>query len=520
MAIALSLYFTFFCNSKLWSSLLKSQNGEMGLFFWTFVGIVMFLQVAILTLLMWGQSSRYVAVVLIVCTVFANYFAQNYGVQFDTSMIRSIFATDRMEANELLTASSGWHSLKLGLLPVVGILCLDIHNTTMLKEVFRKAIVFLICLAIAVMLIFSQFKIFSSTMRNHKDIRYHILPISFLVSSAQAFAGSTKNSVTEIKKIDPDASRKVMPGRKHKTIVLVVGETVRAANWGLSGYVRQTTPELSRLPVINFPYVTTCGTNTEVSVPCMFSPFGRNQYDEDKIRSTESVLHLLNRLDVEVTWIDNQSGCKGVCNNLKTIEAKLFDQQSLCKNTENCLDEVLVEGLKKTIGNGEKDQLIVLHQLGNHGPAYYARYPREFEKFKPACQSPDLGHCKNNEIVNAYDNSIVYTDHVLSRMIGELEGIKDRDTFFIYLSDHGESLGESNLYLHGMPYAFAPLLQTRAPMFFWHSRSFPVDHACLLDKAKKPGHHDNLYHSLLGLFDVASRTYVRSYDLLAGCHAG
>lgn len=492
----------------------------MGTFFWTVYGIVIFLQIAIISLLMWGKSSRYIAIILIICTVFANYFAQHYGIQFDPSMIRNIFATHQSEASELLTLSSGWHSLKLGLLPIVGILFLEIHETTIFKEVFLKLGILFVCLVMAGMLMFSQFKNFSSTMRNHKDIRYQILPASFLASSAKVLAGNTKNTITEIREIDPGASRSVTSRHKHRTIVLVVGETVRAANWGLSGYRRQTTPELSRLPVVNFPYVNTCGTNTEVSVPCMFSPYGRNKYDEDKIRSTESVLHLLNRLNVDVTWIDNQSGCKGVCKNLKTMDAREFDQQSFCVNTENCLDEVLVQGLKKTLSHGEKDQLIVLHQLGNHGPAYFARYPKEFEKYKPACQSSDLAHCKNDEIVNAYDNSIAYTDHILSEMIHELEGVGERDVFFIYLSDHGESLGENNLYLHGLPYAIAPLLQTRAPMFFWHSKNFPVNHACLLDKAKKPGHHDNLYHSLLGLFDVASHTYDGSYDLLTGCHAG
>nr|SPS04816.1 Sulfatase [Candidatus Nitrotoga fabula] len=520
LAVVLSLYFTFFCNDELWSRLLKSQAGNMGLFFWTVCGIVVFLQVATITLLMWGKSSRYVAVFLVGCTVFASYFSRHYGVQFDASMMQNVFATNVPEANELLTVSAGWHALKLGLLPIIGLLFFEIQGTSLRKELYFKAGVALICLALAVILIFSQFKNFSSTMRNHKDIRYQILPISVLVSSVTALAGNTKNQIMERKEIDPGASRKPASGRKPKTVVVVVGETVRAANWGLSGYARQTTPELSGLPVINFPYVTTCGTNTETSVPCMFSPYGRNQYDEDKIRSTESVLHLLHRLNVDVTWIDNQSGCKGVCADLKTVEAKALGDQSFCKDTANCLDEVLVQGLMKTFGKGEKDQLIVLHQLGSHGPAYYERYPKEFEKFKPACRSSDLGNCKNSEIVNAYDNSIGYTDHVLSRMIHELEGVKDRDTFFIYLSDHGESLGENNLYLHGIPYVIAPLFQTRAPMFFWHSDHFPVDHACLSNKAKKPAHHDNLYHSLLGLFEVTSRTYVRSYDLLAECHAG
>ena len=324
-------------------------------------------------------------------------------------------------------------------------------------------------------------------------------------------------NVKDEKKIIDDAIISENDKRKKKLVVLVIGETVRAQNWGLSGYERDTTPILKNKDVINYPYAKTCGTNTEVSLPCMFSPYGRKNYDEKKIRTTESLLHVLNRNSVVTSWIDNQSGCKGVCDGLDYLQARNIDNGDLCVKNGNCFDEILVKALDKKIDLSLNQQLIALHPIGNHGPAYYSRYPKQFEKFTPACNTSDLEKCTNAEIVNAYDNAILYTDSVLSQMIDRLSKITDREVYFIYASDHGESLGENNLFLHGLPYRIAPDFQTSAPFFIWVGGKAKQIKSCATKSANTPISHDNLYHTVMSIFAVNSSTVEPNMNLIKGC---
>jgi lipid A ethanolaminephosphotransferase len=227
---------------------------------------------------------------------------------------------------------------------------------------------------------------------------------------------------------------------------------------------------------------------------------------------------VLARAGVKVLWRDNQSGCKGVCDGLPQEQL----EHSLCPEFE-CLDEQLLDGMDTLLRDAKGNMLLVLHQLGSHGPAYYRRYPASFERFKPACQTDDLRTCSQNEIVNAYDNSLLYTDFFLGRLIDFLERAqKTHDTAMLYVSDHGESLGEGGLYLHGMPYAIAPDEQTRVPFVLWMSQAFRtgfgVDEACLRNEAgRRNASHDQLFHSLLGIFGVGTTVYKRELDLFAPC---
>jgi lipid A ethanolaminephosphotransferase len=311
-------------------------------------------------------------------------------------------------------------------------------------------------------------------------------------------------------------------GEKPRQLLVVVGETARAQNWGLNGYRRNTTPELAQAGVINFSDVASCGSSTEVSLPCMFSPYGRRHYDREQIERHQSVLHALQRAGIPVLWRDNQSGCKGVCDALPFDRLADARDASLC-NDERCLDEILIHDLESRIPPGGSDRVVVLHQLGNHGPSYFERYPARFRKFTPTCESPELGKCSREQIVNAYDNALLYTDHFLAATIGRLKGMQGYDTAMIYVSDHGESLGENGLYLHGLPYAIAPREQTRVPMVMWFSPDFArddrLDLACLRQRAAGPASHDHLFSSLLGLMRVKTAVYDPAWDLLAGCRS-
>jgi lipid A ethanolaminephosphotransferase len=309
-------------------------------------------------------------------------------------------------------------------------------------------------------------------------------------------------------------------GAKPRLLVLVVGETVRAQNWGLNGYLRQTTPRLAAIDPVNFPDMHSCGTATEVSVPCMFSPLARAHYDRDKAKRSETLLHVLDHAGIATIWLDNQTGCKGVCDGLPFASFEHATDPEYC-NDEGCLDGVLLAPLAHAIDRQRGDAMVVLHPLGNHGPSYFKRYPPNLKTFVPACESSDLGRCSREEIVNAYDNAILATDQLLDRVIAQLAADTTRDTALIYLSDHGESLGEGGLYLHGMPYAIAPDTQTRVPMVLWLSpglqASRGIDNACMRATASRPASHDNLFHSVLGLMQVQTSEYVADLDLIGRC---
>ena len=167
-------------------------------------------------------------------------------------------------------------------------------------------------------------------------------------------------------------------------------------------------------------------------------------------------------------------------------------------------------------------QLLVLHMLGNHGPSYFRRYPPAFRRFLPPCEFDDLQKCSREQIVNAYDNALLYTDHVLASLVAKLKAASGTlDSAMLYVSDHGESLGENNLYLHGLPYAIAPDLQKRVPMALWFSggtpRALGLDVGCLQRRAKAPAAHDHLFHTLLALVDVKTALYDPAWDLAQGC---
>ncbi|HVJ37381.1 MAG TPA: sulfatase-like hydrolase/transferase, partial [Stenotrophomonas sp.] len=250
------------------------------------------------------------------------------------------------------------------------------------------------------------------------------------------------------------------------------------------------------------------------------SPLGRHNYDEKAIRSQQSLLHVLEHAGIGTLWRDNQSGCKGVCEQLPTQLLQDAESPTLCQG-DRCLDEILLDDLPAQVRARPGDRVVVLHQLGNHGPSYFQRYPPRFKRFVPACEDPDLGQCSREQIVNAYDNALLYTDHFLGRTIASLQAMDDYDSAMLYVSDHGESLGEKGLYLHGVPYAIAPREQTRIPMVMWFAPSFAtargLDLACLQRRATQRTDHDHLFASILGLMQVRTRIYDASRDLFAGC---
>jgi lipid A ethanolaminephosphotransferase len=253
----------------------------------------------------------------------------------------------------------------------------------------------------------------------------------------------------------------------------------------------------------------------------MFSNMGRKDYNASQAKNEESLLDVLKRAGLDVIWRDNQSGCKGTCDRVTLQDVSNLKDPVLCTNSE-CRDEILLQGLQHFIDTLDKDTVLVLHQMGSHGPEYFKRYPKEYERFTPVCDSNALNNCSRESIVNGYDNTLVYTDHVLSTLIDLLRSNQDKvDTAMLYLSDHGESLGEYNLFLHGTPYLLAPEQQKHVAMLAWFSdtyqKSFSVDTHCLQLSRQQPLSQDNLFHSMLGLLEVKSKVYNQDLDMFAGC---
>jgi lipid A ethanolaminephosphotransferase len=313
----------------------------------------------------------------------------------------------------------------------------------------------------------------------------------------------------------------------------MVGETARADHFSLNGYRRDTNPELARRDVVSFSDASSCGTSTAESLPCMFSHLGRVAYQASEV-DHENLLDALQRAGLAVLWIDNQSGCKGVCDRVPHAMAadaapgSTAAPSSVCNGSE-CLDEALLLGLDQRLAaldpaRRARGVVLVMHQMGSHGPAYSTRSPAEHKPFKPECTTTALQQCAHDELINAYDNSIAYTDHVLALGIDWLQRqTAVYDPAMLYVSDHGESLGENHLYLHGLPYSIAPVEQKHVPLIIWLAgqtqAASGVTTACLRGRAAEPLSHDNLFHTVAGFMGVSTAVYRPGLDLLAACRA-
>ncbi len=533
LLLVVCLYFTLFCNMAFWRALVAGREGLGAMVAYGLPLAVALTAVQVLLLAPWLNrwTTRPLLALLVVVASSAAYFGSRFGVYFDPSMLRNVVRTDVAEASELLTVRFALHLLVFAVLPLVLIARVRIRPRPLGRAVAVRAAWMLGGLVLALGALVPVFKDFASQMRNNKEIRYLLLPAAVVWSAGRVLVQDAQVATGPRQVIAPDARLGARASQAGKPVlmVVVVGETARAANWGLNraqGWpqARDTTPALAaRGDVINFPDVRSCGTNTEVSVPCMFSLQGRRNYDEDAIRRSESLLHVLRRAGLRVVWNDNQSGCKGVCDGLESLQPDAAQYPQLCTGGR-CLDGALLDSSQRLVRDASGNLVLVMHQLGNHGPSYFRRHPPQFRRFLPTCENDDLARCTREQIANSYDNALLYTDHVLAQTIEWLVQLQSRfDTAMIYVSDHGESLGERGLYLHGVPYAIAPDEQTRVPMVMWFSPGFAarsgLNTECLRQQASRPASHDNLFHTLLGLLDVETTARERSLDLSAPCRS-
>ena len=488
----------------------------------------------LLSLLAWKGILKPVVALLLVTAAASSYFMLQYGVVIDATMMANVANTDVREARDLLSWPLLLNIVFIALLPGWWLLRRPLAMRRFGPQAVRNLVGAALALLVLLGVTLLAFQDLASLMRNHKQVRYLVNPLNTVYASGKlAFDhGSKASRPLEAIGLDARLGPTHAPGQRAPLVVLVVGETARAANFSLGGYARKTNPELEAIAaqgpaLAYYSAVRSCGTNTQASLPCMFSHLGKEAFESTR-QPYENLLDVLQRAGLAVVWIDNQSGCKGLCDRVGKVDTFGLKTPGLCTEGE-CFDEILLADLDARIAaldpaRRARGVVLVLHQMGSHGPAYYKRVPPAFKTFMPECASNVLQECPRTDVVNAYDNTLVYTDHVLAGLARWLQGQATqggRDTAMVYVSDHGESLGENNLYLHGLPYALAPDTQTHVPMLSWVSepmaRRLGLRRECLRENGAAPLSHDNLFHAMLGLLDVQTALYRRELDWFAPC---
>ncbi|ULG68185.1 phosphoethanolamine--lipid A transferase [Marinobacterium sediminicola] len=528
MSVCITLMLCLFYNEPLWQ-LILDQPYESVTDRWLFATAFLSFLAAVIQLFIgsmaWPRLVKPLAIFLLLSAAAVNYFMESYGILIDKSMVQNLFETDAAEASDLISTELVSHLLFKGLLPAVIVMLVPIRRTTLKSQLTAQGLSLLFCITLIGLNTALLYKDYSSLFRNHREIRNLAVPSNYLYYSARYLAGAYDPVSRPFQPLGMDAVQRVETGRqKPDLLIVVLGETARSQNFSLNGYARPTNPELEARSVVSFRNVEACGTSTAISVPCMFSLLGRAHYEAQTASHQSNVLDVLQQAGINVLWRDNNSGCKGVCERVPHESTQQLIPEHDC-DTEECFDEQLLEGLDKWLDQQSGSTMVVLHQKGSHGPSYYKRIPKGYETFTPVCTSNQLQSCSKETITNAYDNSIRYTDHLLSQIIDLLQDQGERyTTAMVYISDHGESLGENNLYLHGMPWLIAPEEQKKIPLITWLSDDFQQSHqlpvSCLQSHKEQPLSHDYLPHSLLGLLNVNTSVYKRELDLFADCRAG
>ena len=531
LVIFASLWLSLAGNITLWKNLhaLPELSGWEGMgFTLAFAWIITCLVTAILSLFAWRFTLKPMITLFLVITGFATHYMWMYGIVLDTSMMVNVLQTDVREARDQLSWRLLFTVIGLAGLPALWLWHQPVSSLPWVKQLLRNLGLCAISLGLAFGALQLIFQDFASLMRNHTQLRHQVNPLNSVNAFLQLTIIPSDKKDGPIQPIGQDAKVSHVFSHAHNKsplLVFVLGETARSQNFSLNGYARPTNPWLAKEQVTSFTQVSSCGTSTAESLPCMFSHLGRQSFSSRR-NEYENLLDVLQHAGYAVLWIDNQSGCKEQCNRIPNTNTASLQVPDHCQGDE-CRDTVMLTRIDAELAKLPPERrargtVVVMHQMGSHGPAYFKRTSAEFKKFTPECTDTSLAQCDREQIVNAYDNTIVQTDFFLSRVISWLKGQeKSHATAMLYVSDHGESLGEKNIYLHGLPYRVAPPEQTTVPMITWLSPGFEqlshVNTRCLQTQRDKPLSHDNLFHSVLGLMAVKTTVYQRERDFFAAC---
>jgi lipid A ethanolaminephosphotransferase len=531
IALWLALWLAVVGNLALWRELYRIGGGPAAFFAALGAFVVVLAAIAALMLLTaWGRWMKPVWIGVLLAAGVAQHFMLTYGVVMDTAMLANTAQTDVREVRDLLGWAFVANMLLVVAVPAWLIVTVPVQRTPWWPQVWRNAVLFAAALALTGAGAFAMYSTLAPLVRNHMHLRYIVNPIAGFTSAVTVTVRPFFKKSRQLVPITAGTALgpSYAGAQKPPLLVIVVGETARADHFSLDGYPRDTNPELAGVGVLSFRNVRSCGTDTRDSVPCMFSSLAKAEY-EKRAAEHENLLDVLQAAGLAVLWIDNQSGCKDVCvrvPNVSTNDLPAAALTTLCSDGE-CLDDALLVGLDERIAKLPEERrrrgiVVVMHQMGSHGPAYYKRSAPAQKKFLPECTNTALGQCDHEQLINAYDNTIVATDRFLAQTIAWLKGRGAAGApALLYMSDHGESLGELGIFLHGLPYAFAPEAQKRVPFIAWVGAGMQarrgVDVACLGRTLDAPLSHDNLYHTVIGLLDVTTPTYIEALDAFAAC---
>jgi lipid A ethanolaminephosphotransferase len=524
LIVAVAVFIVAADNGPFWRAALnatQSDEHRLGILT-TLSAFVLVPLVAVLSLALGRKLLRVVAAVLLLVAASCGYFMTQYGVIIDQSMIRNAVETTALEATPLLGAAYFLHVALYGVLPAIVVFAVPLARLRFRTDLFVRlgtVVVAVLFLATTMYVNYAAAVFFG---RENDDLKLQINPAYPLWAAATFGMSSDKEAPQVRRPLDVRLAEATAVDRKPALVVIVMGETARADRFSFNGYERDTNRYTRERGVVNFPSVVSCGTSTAESVPCIFSGLGQAKFSHAAAMKSESIVGAMQRLGIETFWRDNSTGCKDVCDEQHFEQRADWTTPKLCDDT-GCFDELLLEDFDALLADRARDHLIVLHQRGSHGPAYNTDVPQWAKEYFPECDLPNLRNCDRAAINNSYDNTILYTDYFVSRVIDELDKRSaDFDTAMLYVSDHGESLGENGLYLHGLPYAMAPREQTQVPMLFWASPGFyeeraHVDSHCLRESAQHDTSHDAIFHTLLPIFGLESPLYEQRLDLMAAC---
>ncbi|HRV63914.1 MAG TPA: sulfatase-like hydrolase/transferase [Albidovulum sp.] len=510
-------------NLGFWSRMVAAFHGnpvQIGLFGIAIFGLTLFT----LELLGPARLQRPAAAALILIASGASYYERTFGVLIDREMIRNVFETTVTESRHLITFGAVAQIGLSGILPAALVFWPRVRRVRRWHHLWRWPMGMGLSLAILLGGLFSEYKAFSAVLRERKEVMAAYQPgatIAALVKfGKEQFAGG--DPVARPIALDAAPGPHLAAATKPVLLVFFAGETARAQNFGLNGYERDTTPGLAARDVINFPDVSSCGTSTAVSLPCMFSPLAQADYSRNEFLSRENLLDVLVRAGFDVKWVDNNTGDQRIAARTGWDRVDPALTPDVCVG--ECTDEAFLPIIERTAATMTRNTVLVLHMIGNHGPAYYLRYPQDRAVFAPDCRTAEFAECEVGAIVNAYDNAMLETDRVLSATIDMLSASDRVLPAMFFLSDHGESLGENGLYLHAAPMFMAPEVQTKVPMVMWMANGFRtemgLDGGCLRDVAKAPASQDNVFHTVLGLLDVSTAARDAALDLTDTCRKG
>lgn len=513
-------YLLVLCNATFWGHLFRIFDGRPVTAL-VFAGSVWALMLLVISLLAVRRAQKPVLVALLITAGVTSYYVDVLGVVVDRDMIQNAMTTTFAESKHLITLHFLGHVALYGLAPSAVVLWVRTRRAPVGRALAGYGLVTALSAALVVGLLFTNLKAYSTVLRADKELMGAVQPLAPMGGAIRYAKMMFKSAQIEVQPTGRDATPGSFLAKSDKPVLMVIvaGETGRAQNWSLGGYGRETTPELAKRDIIYYPNVTSCGTATATSLPCMFSPLTMADYSYEGGLGNENLLDVLAHAGFKVEWWDNNTGHKDVADRVPSRIMSAEDGAEFCQ--PECIDGVFLKGLQEKADTITENTVIVLHQIGSHGPSYWLRYPTDRELFAPACKTPELTDCTSEEIVNAYDNTIAYTDYFLARVIDLLDASDRVIPAMYYVSDHGESLGEGGLYLHGTPYFMAPDYQTRVPMVIWISERFrdslAVDADCLKAKAAEPVSHDNMFSTVLGMVDVTTTAKDEALDLAGAC---